>query len=116
MPKKDLINSMFANELVDLSNHHTRFVTYSLFKQKVTDGSVKCPHNKANLNYLCMLYGLHSLYYNSNNCFESGYFQPGVEYATLMLDAIKQLLKLLRPQIVNIVEAALATGEIIELD
>lgn len=116
IPKKDLTNIVFANELVDLSNNNIRYVTFWYFRKRITEGDLKCPNNRANLSNLCALYGLHTLYQNSNNCFESGYFQPGVEYASLMLDALKQLLKLLRPQIINIVEGSFANPDFKDMD
>jgi len=64
---------------------------------------VKCKNNKKNLELLCLLYGLCILYKDSSSCFESGYFSPGT--SSLVVQAIKEINKMLRPQIINIVES-----------
>ena len=75
--KKDKINSLFALEIVDVSEDHMRYVTFQLFKAKLNYGVLKCPQNQKNLGNLCKLYGLFDLYQDCTACFESGYFQNG---------------------------------------
>lgn len=51
------------------------------------------------------LYGLFSLYEDSHGLFESGYFQSGVRYREMILEAIKIINTKIRPSILNIVES-----------
>ena len=67
---------------------------------------------KRNLHLLCALYGLHHLHIDSSNCFQSGYFSAEQPFTELILEAIKLVLKELRPQIINIIESVPLPDEI----
>ena len=45
------------------------------------------------------------MHVNSKSCYESGYFVAGVDFSDLILEAIKSINRLLRPQIINIIES-----------
>ena len=53
---------------------------------------------------MCMLNGLWQLNMECKACYESGYFQQGVEYSSLILEGIKQLCREIRPIALNLVE------------
>jgi hypothetical protein len=57
--KKDFTNLWFAIDLVELSQAHIRYVTFWFFKNRLSRGDIKCAQVLKNLEYLCMLYGLH---------------------------------------------------------
>jgi hypothetical protein len=66
---------------------------------------VTCQNLIGNMETLCLLYGLNTLYDDCNSCFESGYFGQGVNYSKLILEAIKATNLKLRPQVLSIVES-----------
>ena len=103
--KKDFINSVAALDIVQVSQQHIRLVTYTIFKEKLTTpGGVKCANLKAILRRMCLLNGLWQLNMDCKACYESGYFQAGVEYSSLILEGIKQLCREIRPDALKIVE------------
>ena len=88
--KKDFINSVAALDIVQVSQQHIRLVTYTIFKEKLTTpGGVKCANLKAILRRMCLLNGLWQLNMDCKACYESGYFQAGVEYSSLIMEGIK---------------------------
>ena len=111
VPKKDLNNLMYGEDLVELSNAHIRYVTFWNFRQRLEKGDLKCPNNVANLTNLCRLYGLWSIRHNCTPIFEAGYFSSGLPVGSWILEAIKIVLKELRPQMVNIVETAFPASD-----
>ena len=66
---------------------------------------VTCPQNKKILANLCMLFGLCNLTNDHHSLYECGYFKEGVSYQFLILEAIKQINRELRPYIVSILES-----------
>jgi len=56
--KKDFINSLYALDIVKVSQDHIRYVTFLLFKERATAGDLQCPNVKNILQKFCMLYGL----------------------------------------------------------
>lgn len=57
------------------------------------------------MSKLCMLYGISSIKQDSWSCFQCGYFDGGKPINIYLFEAIKTLLKEIRPQAVNIVES-----------
>mmetsp|Transcript_5432 Transcript_5432/g.9158 ORF Transcript_5432/g.9158 Transcript_5432/m.9158 type:complete len:126 (+) Transcript_5432:1749-2126(+) len=68
---------------------------------------MSCSVAKETLVKLCLLYGLHQLYLNPRSCYDSGYFhaQTKTPYSQLLIDAIKQLNREIRPKAISIVES-----------
>ena len=74
-----------------------------MFMQKVTNGSIKCENLKTHLTNLCLLYGLTALQKDSSSCYESGYFS-GQPFSAFIGDAMKHLLKEIRPYAISLIE------------
>ena len=103
--KKDFVNSLYALDIVKVSQDHIRYVTFTLFKERATSSDLKCPNVKNILQKFCMLYGLNHLHANSNACYQCGYFADG-PFSELILEAIKAINKEMRPQVISILESA----------
>lgn len=101
--QKDQVNSLFALDIVKVAEDHFRFITFVEFKKAIA--TFKCKNNQKNIANLCMLNGLTTLYKRKENCYESGYFQPGLNYNDKILQAIKDVNLMLRPHILNILES-----------
>ena len=65
------------------------------------------------MHKLCLVHGLNILYEDMNSCFESGYFGPRVNYANMVLQAIKQTNLELRPQILSLIESIGLTDNVL---
>jgi len=72
--KKDLVNSIFAVDIVHASTNHIKFLTFQLFKKRVEQGPFKCENVKKIMTNICILYGLTMLRDNTTSGFEAGYF------------------------------------------
>ena len=101
--KKDMVNSLFAIDIVKVAQDHIRFINFLFFKESLSE--LKCPQNRKNLHLLCILYGLNFLLTNSTNCYVSGYFPAGQSISALVLNAIKKVNLALRPKVLNILES-----------
>jgi len=101
--KKDFTNILYATDIVKVSNEHTRYISYWLFRERVTGGSIKCQKLNGHLTNLCVLYGLVNLKKDSAACYESGYF-TGQPFSTFIDEAIKHCLKAIRPYAISLVE------------
>jgi hypothetical protein len=44
--KKDFINSLYALDIVKVSQDHIRYVTFLLFKERATASDLRCPNVK----------------------------------------------------------------------
>lgn len=61
--KKDFVNSLYALDVVNISVAHNKYITFSLFMERVLNyNNIKCQNNRENLKNLCLLYGLNQLY------------------------------------------------------
>lgn len=104
--KKDFTNIHFANEIVTVSKEHFRYLTFWNFRERITNNTIKCQKLEGHLTNLCILYGLNMLQLdNAASCYECGYFVGGQPYSTFINDAIKLILKEVRPYAVSIVES-----------
>ena len=94
---------MYAVDIVKVAQEHFRYLSFWLFAQKVSDGSIKCKNLEGHLTNLCLLYGLTALKQDSAACYETGYFadQPFQAYIN---EAIKHLLKAIRPYAISLME------------
>ena len=101
--KKDFINSLYALDVVKATQDHINFITYLYFKEKMA--TVKCQNVKKILSQFCMLFGLNQLHVNASACYQSGYFAGG-PFNEYILEAIKLLLKELRPYALTVIESA----------
>ena len=90
---KDFVNSISALEVCKASDNHIRFFQFTMFKNKVQGDEVKCKNLRKHLTNLCMLYGLNELQKDCRFCYESGFFQAGVDYASIIAEAIKKVCK-----------------------
>ena len=105
LKKKDFVNHLYALEIVKASNEHIKLITYYEFMNQIKTRVFKCPNIRPQLANLCMLYGLNLLNESPKDLYNSGYFNvPGVHYSNVLLDAIKLLLKEIRPQVLNLIE------------
>lgn len=110
--KIDFTNTLYAMDVVKMSNDHIRFIIFWIFKQRLTSiGSIKCPQLLEQLSNLCKLQGLCYLKADLKACYECGYFSHTVPVGDLIQDAIKHLLAKIRPQAVNMVESMGVTDE-----
>lgn len=103
--KKNQVNLVFSQDIVEVCQAHIRLISLRIFRMSLKTSSVTCKNLLANMEKLCLIYGLNQLYNDCNSCFESGYFQPKVNYSKMLLDAIKTTNEELRPQILNIIES-----------
>jgi len=79
---------------------------------QVKNRPIKCQGVKANLTNVCMLYGLDILVKDSSQLYDCGYFSaPGAQFSQTLLEAMKLLLKEIRPQILNLMEIAPLTDD-----
>ena len=83
-----------------------------MFKEKVSNGSIKCGNLSNHLTNLCLLYGLTALQKNNSGCYESGYF-TGAPFSSFINDAIKHLLKAIRPYAISLIESYVLPDEIL---
>ena len=60
---------------------------------------------------LCILFGLNQLNQNISGCYESGYFGNGVNNQRLIVEAIKQINKMLRLFVIPIIESLKISDE-----
>ena len=105
--KKDFINSVAANNIVKVSQLHIMYVTFVIFREKIEEKSyLKCPNNVKNLTNLCILLGLGLINDNISTCYQSGYLQnAGVDFSSLIFEAIKIVNLRIRPVALSIVES-----------
>lgn len=116
--KKDFVNSEMALDIVKVSQAHIKLVAFILFKAKIipkNDIPMKTFKNKNNIeimSYFCKLYGLVALQENKlTGLYQCGYFQAGIDYSDIILDAIKKMNLLIRPNILNVLEAVASVEE-----
>ena len=95
--KKDFVNSLFAADIVNMSQTHIKYVTFWTFRKRIERGDIKCKGNLHNLTNLCKLYGLYQLHNDCKSCYECGYFQAGTAFSELILNAMKAVNLELRP-------------------
>lgn len=109
--RKDFINSLNALEIIDMSQCHIRYVTFMFFRERL--GIMKDANGKAILTKLCMLYGLDQLHKNNTGCYDSGYFhgQTKTPFSELILEAIKEINRQIRPYAIPLVESLGFTDE-----
>jgi len=86
--KKDLVNSIFALDILNASKNHVRFLTFQLFKQRIAENQFKSAGVKTILINLCTLYGLTTLHKETTAGFEAGYFTDK-NISAWLLEAIK---------------------------
>lgn len=111
--KKDFNNSLYALDIVKVSQSHVKYVAFVLFKNGISDGSIKCPINLQNLTNLCILNGLYQLSLDSASCYEAGYFNNTQQFSEFITDAMKEINRLIRPHAVSIIESVGITDTIL---
>ena len=90
-------------DIVEAAQEHFRYLTFYIFRQKVTDGSIKCKKLEGHLRNLCVLYGLTALKKDCSPLYESGYFS-GKPFSEYIDEAVKFILKEIRPHAINLIE------------
>ena len=70
----------------------------------MTNNTIKCKNLEAHLTNLCILYGLTSLQKDISACYEIGFFSE-LPYSTFINDAVKVILKRIRPYAISIIES-----------
>mmetsp|Transcript_28326 Transcript_28326/g.42890 ORF Transcript_28326/g.42890 Transcript_28326/m.42890 type:complete len:179 (-) Transcript_28326:84-620(-) len=103
--QKDFVNSLNALEVVDVSQTHTRFITFMFFKERLA--TLKDQNGRELMTKMCMLYGLDQLHKSNAGCYDSGYFHGNTKtpFSELVLEAIKALNKQIRPYAIPLVES-----------
>lgn len=86
-----------------MSHAHIMYVTYKYFLEAIESDKLKCPKNKENLRNLARILALTELQQDSAPLYETGFFTMGT--ATLLLEALKQMMTTMRPQMIPLVEA-----------
>ena len=104
-PRVEFVNSLFAVDLVELCWAHFRYLTFFLFRQNLETSGLKCQNLIKILTDLCRLYGLTQIKIDPAVCYQTGYFDRGEQINDFLIEAIKVLLKEIRPQAVNVVES-----------
>ncbi|CDW75768.1 acyl-coenzyme a oxidase [Stylonychia lemnae] len=94
-------NSEFAIDIISMSTAHVMYTTFYNFKNGLS--IIKCNSLKNHLNNLLRLYSISELIKDNQCLYESGFFSSGI--MNLLNQALKQLLKTLRPFMIPIVEA-----------
>lgn len=61
LSKKDFLNIHYGQFMTAIAYAHIKYVTFWFFKDKISNGDIKCLGVKSNLTNLCVLYGLHLL-------------------------------------------------------
>lgn len=104
--KKDLTNIHEGIDIVDVADSHINYATFVIFRNRIENDDIKCVNAKRNITNLCKLFGLNLLHNNSTGCYETGYFQSCTSnFSDLILDAIKKVNLMIRPQAVSIIES-----------
>lgn len=109
--KIDFINSIQAQNVVETSQMHIKYISFALLKEKMK--MVKCANNLANLRNICNLYGLVLLKANCHACFECGYFSSQIPYSDMILEGIHELNQRLRPVLLSIIESMPISDEML---
>ena len=104
-----------ALDIVKVSQAHIKLVAFMLFKAKlIPDPEIPMVHLKSKTNidiltHYCKLYGLVSLMESKlQGLYQCGYFEPGIDQSDLILDAIKKVNLMIRPNILNVLESCWA--------
>ena len=96
------INTHFAVDIVAMAQSHVVYVTFKYCLEMI-ERSFKCEANKENMKNLLRVFALTELQQDSAVLYESGFFQMGT--GNLILEALKHLMIILRPQMIPLVEA-----------
>jgi acyl-CoA oxidase len=102
--ENERVHTLAAVDIVGMAQSHIMYVAFQIFRKTLSQpGAIKCPNLKGHLEDLARLYALNELQQDSATCYEAGYL--GVGSASILLDAQKQLMVKLRPQMIPFVEA-----------
>ena len=101
--ENEKVNALYGIDIVSMAHAHIMLVTFKYFLQTIEGDSIKCPKNKENLLNLARVYVMHELQQDSQPLYETGYFQVGT--APLLLQGMKHVIDLIRPQLIPLVEA-----------
>ena len=99
-PKKDKMNTIFGIDLVRMATIHIKYMNIFFTAQRLP--KITCPKFRGHLRNLACLMGLTHLQEYTSIGFESGYFAKGT--TNLINEAVKELLKRLRPQLIPLIE------------
>jgi Acyl-CoA oxidase len=86
-----------------MTKAHIILIIFITFRKSIDRLKTKCPKIKENIYNLCRLFALNELMIDSTACYDSGYFTS--KSGSYVMEAIKHLLVLLRPQMIPLVEA-----------
>jgi hypothetical protein len=86
-----------------MTQSHFMYITFKNFRNVIDRPTIKCPKIKENIKNLCIIYALSELLKDNSANYESGYFLIGT--GSLILDAQKHMMTVIRPQIVSLIEA-----------
>ena len=86
-----------------MTQAHFMYLTFQELRRVSERKEIKCPKVKENLKNLCMELALAEILRDNTPIFESGYFKPGMN--SLVMEAQKKMLNILRPQMVSLCES-----------
>lgn len=104
------INDLYAQDIVIMAKVHFTYLSFVIYKDVVTTATFKDQRSKELLILLAKIFAIKQLQLDCYACYETGYFGQGSK--ELLLDATKQLMILLRPHMIPLVE--LNTDEILD--
>jgi acyl-CoA oxidase len=104
LSENEKVNSVFAVDIVSMAHTHITYLMFSAFKQGIEKQEfVTCTKAKGHLSNLAKLFGLYELTKDSIPLYECGFFKAGT--ASLIQEALKIVLKDLRPHMIPLVES-----------
>jgi hypothetical protein len=109
---KEFTNILYATDIVQVAQEHYRYLTFWLFRERIVNGSIACKKLQGHLSNLCILYGLTHLRKDISVCYESGFF-AGAPFSTFIDEAVKHVLKELRPYVISLIECYTIADEVL---
>ncbi len=102
MKKKTAMNDLYAQDILAMSRNHHLYMSYLIYVQDVDKLQPKDKNIKPHLVLLGKIFALKRLLEDSSTLYETGFFTTGAKQA--MGAAMEQLLRILRPQMIPLVE------------
>ena len=102
--ENEKVHSLAGVDIVGMTQSHIMYVAFQIYMKSINEaGAIKCPNLKAILDNLARLFALTELQQDSAACYEAGFLGQGS--GSVLLDAQKQLMIKLRPQMIPLIES-----------
>mmetsp|Transcript_47447 Transcript_47447/g.34731 ORF Transcript_47447/g.34731 Transcript_47447/m.34731 type:complete len:242 (-) Transcript_47447:305-1030(-) len=62
---KEIMNSLYGIDLLNLSDAHFSYVTFLIFRQKIKEAAFSCPQLNNAMNLVCAVLGIYELFKNN---------------------------------------------------